>query len=229
MGPVDRPYHHHRLTGRPGGAGLAYCGESVNVDRTEKLPTCLSLCTGYAGIERGLELAGARHRVVAAVEIEAFAITNLVTKMEQGLLDPAPVWSNLKTFPAGLFRGAVDLITGGYPCQPFSAAGKRAGSEDPRHLWPYISETIGIIRPGRVFFENVDGHISLGLNEVIADLEAHGYRTAWGVFSAREVGAPHQRKRVYIMGDAEHDGLARYAATQGNETHHTVGRSKEPR
>ncbi len=173
------------------------------MDNTPYLPTVLSLCAGYAGIERGLELAGFKHRVVAYVEIEAFAITNLVDKMESGQLVPAPIWTDLKTFPVGLFRGGIDLITGGYPCQPFSAAGRRKGSEDPRHLWPYISEAIGVIRPGRVFFENVDGHVSLGLNEVLADLEGHGYRTTWGVFSAREVGAPQkQRKRVYIMGDA---------------------------
>ena len=174
---------------------------------TKELPTVLAFCAGYAGIERGLELAGAEHRVLAYVEIEAYAIANLVTKMETGELEPAPIWTDLKTFPVGLFRGAVDLVTGGYPCQPFSAAGKRLGSEDPRHLWPYISEAIGVIRPGRVFFENVDGHISLGLNEVVSDLEAHGYRTTWGVFSAREVGAPHQRKRVYILGDSTEPGL----------------------
>jgi DNA (cytosine-5)-methyltransferase 1 len=137
------------------------------------------------------------------VEIEAFAAANLVSKMEAGELAPAPVWTDLKTFPVGIFRGAVDIITGGYPCQPFSAAGRRLGNEDPRHLWPYISEAIGEIRPRRVFFENVEGHISLGLNDVISDLEERGYDTAWGVFSAVEVGAPHQRKRVYIMGDSQ--------------------------
>ena len=140
------------------------------------------------------------------MEIEAFAIANLVAKMESGELDAAPIYSDLKTFPAGLFRDAVDIITGGYPCQPFSAAGKRLGSEDPRHLYPFISEAVRIIRPGRVFFENVEGHISLGLNEVISDLEDRGYDTTWGIFSAREVGAPHQRKRVYIMGNAQHYG-----------------------
>jgi len=172
------------------------------VDTARQLPNVISFCSGYAGIERGLDLAGFEHRVAAYVEIEAFAITNLVDKMESGQLAPAPIWTDLKTFPAGLFRGSVDLITGGYPCQPFSAAGQRKGKDDPRHLWPYISEAIRIIRPRKVFFENVEGHISLGLNEVISDLEARGYDTTWGIFSAREVGAFHQRKRVYIMADA---------------------------
>ena len=169
------------------------------MDTTQKLPTVLSLCTGYGGIERGLDLAGVEHRVIAHVEIEAFAIANLVAKMEAGKLDAAPVWSNLKTLPVESFRDRVDILTGGYPCQPFSAAGKRLGEEDPRHLWPYIKEIIRAVRPVRCFFENVEGHVSLGLREVISDLESLGYTTAWGIFSAREVGAPHQRKRVYIM------------------------------
>ena len=98
------------------------------------------------------------------------------------------------------------MLTGGYPCQPFSAAGLRKGAEDPRHLWPYIYDHIRTIRPIRCFFENVEGHISLGLRDVIADLESLGYATTWGVFSASEVGAPHQRKRVYILADATSAG-----------------------
>ena len=177
------------------------------MDNTEELPTVLSFCSGYAGIERGLDLAGIRHRVIAYVEIEAFAIANLVSKMESGQLDPAPIYTDLKTFPAELFRDAVDILTGGYPCQPFSAAGKRLGEKDPRHLWPYIREHIYTIQPARVFLENVEGHISMGLSTVISDLEEDGYGATWGIFSAREVGAPHQRKRVYILGYTEHDGL----------------------
>ena len=171
------------------------------MDTTEELPTVISFCSGYAGIERGLDLAGIRHRVIAYVEIEAFAIANLVSKMESGQLDPAPIYTDLKTFPSELFRDAVDIITGGYPCQPFSAAGKRLGEKDPRHLWPYIREHIHTIQPARVFLENVEGHISMGLSSVISDLEEDGYGATWGIFSAREVGAPHQRKRVYIMAD----------------------------
>jgi DNA (cytosine-5)-methyltransferase 1 len=171
-----------------------------NVDTAKELPTVISFCSGYGGIERGLDLAGVKHRVLAYVEIEAFAIANLVAKMETGQLVPAPIYTDLKTFPAKIFRGCVDILTGGYPCQPFSAAGKRLGTEDPRHLWPFIRQHIQTIRPVRCLFENVEGHISLGLREVIGDLEGAGYRTTWGIFSAAEVGAPHQRKRVYILG-----------------------------
>jgi len=176
------------------------------VDTTKQLPTVLSICTGYGGIERGLTLAGFEHRTVAHVEIEAFAAANLVAKMETGQLVPAPIWSDLKTLPAHCFRDRVDVLTGGYPCQPFSAAGLRQGTEDPRHLWPYIYDHIRTIRPVRCFFENVEGHISLGLREVIADLESLGYTVAWGIFSAAEVGAPHQRKRVYILAYATSAG-----------------------
>ena len=184
------------------------------MDFTKELPAVLSLCSGYGGIERGLDLAGFKHRVIAFSEIEAFAIANLVAKMEANLLSPAPVYTNLKTLPAHLFRDRVDLITGGYPCQPFSAAGKRLGEDDPRHLWPYIRGHIESIRPVRCFFENVEGHISLGLREVIADLESLGYLTTWGIFSAREVGAPHQRKRVYILADSSGKGLQRCGITR---------------
>ena len=177
------------------------------MDSTEKFRTneplnVISFCAGYGGIERGLDLAGINHRVIAYVEIEAFAIANLVAKMESGELDPAPIWSDLKTFPADLFRDCVDIITGGYPCQPFSAAGKRGGEQDPRHLWPHIRRHIQSIKPVQCFFENVEGHISLGLNSVISDMEEDGYSATWGLFSAEEVGAPHQRKRVFILANA---------------------------
>ena len=172
------------------------------MDSPAELSTVLSLCTGYGGIERGLELAGFEHRVVAHVEIEAFAIANLAAKMEAGQLDAAPIWSNLKTLPVDCFRDRVYLLTGGYPCQPFSAAGKRKGKDDPRHLWPYIHDIIQAVRPVQCFFENVEGHISLGLREVIEDLEGLNFKTAWGIFSASEVGAPHQRKRVFILANS---------------------------
>jgi len=196
------------------------------VDNTEELPTVISFCSGYAGIERGLNLAGVKHRVIAYVEIEAYAIANLVAKMEAGELDAAPIWSNLKTFPAHLFRGAVDIITGGYPCQPFSAAGKRAGADDPRHLWPFIRKHVQTIRPARCFFENVEGHISLGLSSVIGDLEEDSYRATWGIFSAREVGAPHQRKRVYILADSSRNGGRRELRNLPSENE-SIGKPKK--
>jgi DNA (cytosine-5)-methyltransferase 1 len=169
--------------------------------------THVSLCSGYGGIDLGLKrVLGERFRTVAYCEIEAFACANLVSKAEAGLMDNAPIWSDLKRFPWGKFRGLVDILSGGYPCQPFSAAGKRLGTEDPRHLWPHISAGIAAMRPSVCFFENVEGHITLGLPDVIEDLAGMGYRTTWGIFSASEVGSPHQRKRVFIMAHRGGDG-----------------------
>ena len=156
-------------------------------------------CAGYGGIHLGLKRAIPNLRVIAYGEIEAFACANLVAKMEAGLLDAAPIWTDIKTFPCEEFRHRVDILVAGYPCQPFSAAGKRLGTEDPRHLWPHIARSIRVIRPQLCFFENVEGHISLGLSTVVSDLEELGYKVSWGIFSASEVGAPHQRKRVFIL------------------------------
>lgn len=175
---------------------------------TPKAVTHIGLCAGYGGIELGLKRAVPGLRTVALCEIEAFAIANLVSKMEAGLMDPAPIWPDLKTFPWAAFRDRVDILTGGYPCQPFSAAGQRRGKDDPRHLWPYIADGIRLLRPRCCFFENVEGHISLGLSDVIEDLAGMGYRTTWGIFSASECGAPHQRKRVFILAVASSLGGA---------------------
>jgi site-specific DNA-cytosine methylase len=133
------------------------------------------------------------------VEIEAFADANLVAKMEAGHLDAAPIWTDLKTFNAKPFRDRIHLITGGYPCQPFSAAGKRLGADDPRHLWPHIYKIVKTIRPVFCFFENVEGHLSLGFKEVQQSLRDLGYRVESGIFSAAECGAPQQRKRLFIL------------------------------
>lgn len=171
------------------------------VDNPFKSPAVLSLCTGMRGLERGIERALAQPiRVLTYVEIEAFVIENLVQQMEQGILAPAPVFSNAKTFPFHLFRNKLHWIIGGYPCQPFSHAGLRAGADDPRHLWPFFKSGIKKSRPVGVFFENVEGHLSLGLRDVLTDLRKLGYQTEVGLFSAAEVGAPHRRNRIFILG-----------------------------
>ena len=187
--------------------------------------THIGLCAGYGGIELGLQRAIPDLRTVALCEIEAFAVANLVSKMEAGLMDPAPIWPDLKTFPWAAFRDRVDILTGGYPCQPFSAAGQRRGKDDPRHLWPYIADGIRLLRPRICFFENVEGHISLGLSDVIEDLAGMGYRATWGIFSASECGAPHQRKRVFIMAYRCDKGLQgrewfRETGTEGTPSRH---------
>ena len=176
------------------------------MDNTKEYIRHLSLCSGYEGIGIGLRRVYPNVREVAHVEIEAFAIANLVAKMEENKISPAPIWTNLKTFPYEKFLGQIDILSGGFPCQPFSHAGSREGVEDPRHLYPYISDGIGRCRPRLVFLENVEGIISSKtetgrsvLLHVLQDLESMGYIAEAGVFSASEVGAPHQRKRVFIL------------------------------
>ena len=190
--------------------------EHANVD-TAKI-THISLCSGYGGIDLGLRRVCPGLRTVAYAEIEAFAIECLLARMEGGQLDAAPIWSDLKSFPWESFRDRVDILTGGYPCQPFSAAGKRAGKDDPRHLWPWIADGIAAMRPRVCFFENVEGHISLGLSSVISDLEELGYKVSWGIFSAAECGAVHQRKRVFILAVAS--GFRSEAGLSGSLTRH---------
>jgi site-specific DNA-cytosine methylase len=170
--------------------------------------TTLEFCTGYGGIGLGLKnIFGERMRTIAYCELEGYAQANLLSKMEKGLMDVAPIWNDLKTFPYESFHGLVDILIAGYPCQPFSSAGKRAGKEDPRHLWPWIADGIRLLQPRMCFFENVEGHISLGLSTVISDLEELGYKSSFGIFSASETGAVHQRKRVFIMAHRSDEGL----------------------
>ena len=178
------------------------------MDTTKKNTiTHLSLCTGYEGIGKGLRRVLPNVREIAYVEIEAFAIANLVNKMETQQLDAAPIYTNLKEFPYRKFRGEVDILSGGFPCQPFSQAGARKATEDPRHLFPYIAEGIRECQPRIVFLENVEGIISAKttdgesvLRYVLRTLEGLGYKATAGIFSASEVGFPHQRKRVFILG-----------------------------
>lgn len=177
--------------------------------------THLSLCTGYGGIDLGLKRTGLDVESICYVEIEAFAIANLISKMEQNLLDPAPVWTDLKTMPWHLFKNKVDILSGGFPCQPFSQAGQRNADDDPRHLWPHIVEGVKSLNyPPVLFFENVEGIVNAKLKgegwsdpqgtpvllHILREMERMGYHATAGIYSAKEVGAPHQRKRVFILG-----------------------------
>ncbi|MBW2648021.1 MAG: DNA cytosine methyltransferase, partial [Deltaproteobacteria bacterium] len=199
---------------------------------------------------------------IVTCEIEAYAIALNIKRMESGEVEAHPIWSNLKTFPVECIpKGSIDLLTGGFPCQPFSAAGKRRASEDPRHLWPYITRIIDAIKPVRCFFENVEGLVSAktcehleeiqrvddlisaernprtrwalsswrerfyrrllktdsisALHLVLCQLEELGYRTTWGIFSAEEVGAPHRRKRVFILADSRGQRLEECVRIEG--------------
>jgi DNA (cytosine-5)-methyltransferase 1 len=150
-----------------------------------------SLFSGIGGFDLGLERAGMK--VIWQSEIDEFAskvlkkhwpdVPNLgdITKVD---------WSEVER---------PDVICGGYPCQPFSTAGKRGGADDPRHLWPAMHNAIRVLRPRYALMENVRGHLSLGFNRVLGDLAEIGYDAEWQVISAAAVGAPHKRDRVFIV------------------------------
>lgn len=129
---------------------------------------CLSLCSGVGALDLGVRLAlGASLRTVGYVERDAHAAAVLVARMADEALDRAPVWDDLSTFDGRPWRGKVDLVTASYPCQPFSTAGRRRGTADERWLWPEVARVLEEVQPAAAFFENVPGHIRLGLVEVL--------------------------------------------------------------
>lgn len=166
----------------------------------------ISLCAGYAGLDLGLHIAEPRYRTVAFVERESHAAATLVARMADEALGEALVWDDLRTFDGRAWRGRVHLVTAGYPCQPFSLAGKRGGEADPRHLWPDVARIVEEAEPEWVFCENVEGHLSLGFADVVSSLQGLGYRTKAGLFSAREAGASHRRRRLFLLANADRDG-----------------------
>lgn len=168
----------------------------------------LHLCSGYGGFELALRLAGIPARTVAHVERDSYAAATLVARMEEAHLDQAPVWSDLATFDAQAFAGRVDLVTAGLPCQPFSGAGKRRGLEDERHLWPHARRIIAEVGCRFVLLENVRDVVRAGwLAHVLADLADLGFDAEWGLLSAADVGAPHERKRFWLLAHSDGDGL----------------------
>ncbi len=167
----------------------------------------LSLCSGIGGLDIGLKIAVPGARVVAYVEGAASCQEVLLARMAEGVLDRAPVYGNVSSFDGKPWRGLVDCVAGGLPCQPFSMAGKRRGERDERHLWPHIRDRVlRRARPEWCLFENVEGHLSLGAPDVVRDLIGLGYRVALGLFPASELGAPHDRKRLFILAHADPHG-----------------------
>ena len=159
----------------------------------------ISLCAGAGGLDLGVRLAQSNARTVCYVEVEAFACEILATRMQDQAMDEAPIWSDLRSFNGKPWRGAVDCIIAGYPCQPFSVAGKRQGQDDPRHLWPEVFRVVQEVEPKICFFENVAGHLRLGFEQVHDELSSLGYSVKAGLFTAEEIGAPHKRERLFIL------------------------------
>lgn len=151
----------------------------------------LDLFSGIGGFSLGLERAGMT--TVAFCEIDPFCRAVLRKHWPD-----VPQFEDVRKL-RGEDVGPVDLVCGGYPCQPFSTAGKRGGAEDDRHLWPEMFRIISELRPTWVLGENVAGHITLGLDEVLSDLDALGYASRPFVIPACAVDARHRRARVWIM------------------------------
>ena len=170
----------------------------------------ISICTGGGGLDLGLELAVPGSRAVCMVEREAFGAARLASAMEDGLLAPAPVWSDARTFNGRPWRGCVDGLVGGIPCQPHSVAGKRRGQADERDLWSIARRIVVQSGAWFVLIENVGGMLSSsdpdlrpGAERVWRDLQRLGFAVEGGLFTAAEVGAPHERERVFILGVAD--------------------------
>jgi DNA (cytosine-5)-methyltransferase 1 len=170
--------------------------ESLDVDHTFSV---LSICSGTGAGDLALRLAVPGARTLCYVEREAYAIGTLVRAVEEGSLAEADCWTDVKTFDGRPWRGHIDCIVASYPCQPFSIAGRRRGVDDERHLWPHIARIIRETEPALVFIENVRNHLRLGFDSVCRDLWGMGYDTRAGLFSAEEIGAPHQRVRLFAL------------------------------
>jgi DNA (cytosine-5)-methyltransferase 1 len=158
--------------------------------------THLDLFSGIGGFALAARWAGLE--TIQFVEIEKFA-QQVLSKNFPGI----PIHDNIKTFNATKFRGC-GLVTGGYPCQPFSQAGKRRGEEDDRHLWPEMFRVIREARSSWVLCENVAGHITMGLDKVLSDLEGEGYSCQSFVIPAVAKDARHRRDRVWILAHAKY-------------------------
>lgn len=174
-----------------------------NVVVSSKRCNGIALAAGAAGLELGVSLALPGYRTVCWVERDAYAAATLVARMDDAALDDAPVWSDLAAFDGTAWRGKVDIVTAGYPCQPFSQAGRRLGEKDPRHLWPHVRRVLAETGAPLLFAENVLGHVTLGLEAVWNDLQAMGFQVEAGIFSAAEVGASHIRKRLFLLAYAD--------------------------
>jgi len=161
----------------------------------------LALCSGVGGLELGLSLAIPGYRCVGYCERDSYAASVVVARMEESTLDQAPIWDDIGSFKGELYRNRVDIVSAGFPCQPFSVAGRRDGTRDERWIWEDIARIIREVRPRYVFLENVPGLLTDtgGYGTVLASLAQVGFDAEWDVFSAEGVGAPHLRRRVFIL------------------------------
>ena len=158
----------------------------------------LALFAGAGGGILGGKLLG--WRTVCAVEIEPYCASVLAARQNDGLLPPFPIWDDVCTFDGKPWNGVVDVISGGFPCQDISVAGRGEGITGARSgLWREMARIVGEVRPSFVFVENSPALVTRGLGVVLGDLAALGYDARWTVLGAADVGAPHQRDRLWIV------------------------------
>ena len=158
----------------------------------------LALFAGAGGGILGGHLLG--WRTVCAVEWEAYPASVLVARQNDKILPPFPIWDDVQTFDGKLWQGIVDVVSGGFPCQDISIAGKGDGLEGERSgMWKQMARIIGEVRPQYAFVENSPMLTSRGLGTVLRDLAQLGYDAEWGVLGADDVGANHRRKRIWII------------------------------
>ena len=158
----------------------------------------LALFAGAGGGILGGQLLG--WRTVCAVEWEPYPASVLFARQNDGLLPHFPIWDDVQTFDGKPWRGIVDVISGGFPCQDISCAGKGAGIEGQKSgMWKEFARIISEVRPQYVFVENSPMLTARGLGTVLGDLASMGFDAEWGVLSAADVGANHQRDRIWIV------------------------------
>ena len=158
----------------------------------------LALFAGAGGGILGGNLLG--WRTVCAVEIEPYPASVLCARQNDGILPSFPIWDDVRTFDGKPWRGIADVVSGGFPCQDISTAGNGVGIEGERSgLWVEMARIIGEVRPPYTFVENSPALTFRGLGNVLGDLAEMGYDARWGVFSAADVGARHERQRVWVV------------------------------
>jgi len=162
----------------------------------------LALFAGAGGGILGGHLLG--WRTVCAVEWEPYPCAVLCARQNDGVLPPFPIWDDVRTFDGRPWRGRVDVVSGGFPCQDISAAGKGAGIDGERSgMWAHMARIIREVGPRYAFVENSPMLTSRGLGRVLGDLAAMGYDARWGVLGAVDAGAPHKRDRIWIVAHAQ--------------------------
>lgn len=168
------------------------------INRTSDGLREIALFAGAGGGILGGQLLG--WRTICAVEFDPHARAVLCARQNDGCLEPFPIWDDVCTFDGRPWRGRCDVVSGGFPCQDISCAGKGVGITGERSgLWGEMARIVGEVRPSFVWVENSPMLVSRGLGLVLSDLASLGYDARWGVVSAGDAGAPHQRKRLWIM------------------------------